>query len=145
MTDMNKVRDEVCDNPEYNIGDTKMDALLLSNRKWGFDQAIAHLSKQSVAFEPSQSWGEMMSYCKSIGISPASEVYGKLRSAFKEQHQRTALIYEAKLIKLSALTEKLFTELNKAHVYVGRPGEHVYDRIHKVLVEYEDYVNEGAK
>lgn len=97
MTDHNKVRDEVCDNPEYNIGDTKMDALLLHNRKFGWNECVKHLSKQSVAFDPSNSWPVLMKVCKSLGINPASKTYNDLSALLERQHQQTAAIYEAKL------------------------------------------------
>ena len=92
MTDINKVRDEVCDNPEFNIGDTKMDALLLSNRKWSFDQAIAHLSKQSVAFDEARAAMFGVEQMK-IGVSTDSAVIRGMRL----EHQQTSLIYEARL------------------------------------------------
>lgn len=47
MTDLNKRRDETCDNPEFNIGDTKMDAILLGNRKWGWDACLTDLASRA--------------------------------------------------------------------------------------------------
>jgi hypothetical protein len=96
MTDINKIRDEICDNPEFNIGDTKMDALLLNNRKWGFDQAITHLSKQSVAFDEK----ELLKICSFDCRVPRhlGELLEKQYVTIAEwQHYKTSLIYEAKL------------------------------------------------
>lgn len=112
MIDHNKVRDEVCDNPEFNIGDTKMDALLLHNRKFGWNECVKHLSKQSVEFDEVDSATE---FSKTVKDHPKRNDYDQLdwlwvhtwwRMGASWQHQQTAAIYEA---KLAILEQKLAT------------------------------------
>lgn len=104
MADINKVRDELVDRiaeqwfKEAGWVPTEGNCLPAEEiAKRVFDAAITHLSKQSVAFDPSNSWPVLMKVCKSLGINPASETYNDLSALLERQHQQTAAIYEARL------------------------------------------------
>lgn len=103
MTDMNKVRDELAEahllelfnsNPDgFTVAPYVNGDVILSAFEKGFDAAIAHLSKQSVAFDKRQAVNAFANARENKDGADSLTTGGILEF----QHQQTSLIYEAKL------------------------------------------------
>jgi hypothetical protein len=106
VTDLNKVRDELArKQQDYSRPMHREDEeykLCGIDFKAGFDAAIAHLSKQIVAFDEARAAMFGVGQMK-IGVSTDSAVIRGMRL----EHQQSALIYEAKLsVAVEALREE---------------------------------------
>ena len=100
MTDINKVRDELArKQQEYGRPMDRNDEeykLCGIDFKAGFDAAIAHLSKQSVAFDEKELL-KICSFDQRVPRNLADPIEKQYVTIAEWQHQQTALIHEAKL------------------------------------------------
>lgn len=120
MTDMNKVRDENAKNhtTRYN---SSQDWMQYEMRKCGelsyiqaWNDCLAHLSKQSVAFDEIAAGDKAEDHLKQVkkdfpgeSIEITSLKYD-FQAGAEWQHQQTALIYEAKLaVAVDSITKAL--------------------------------------